>query len=113
MINLMMVHVWGKRLYGNISVASVCTWKTPTVISILTGVPRQRSWQTLSTLTKMLVSWVVGGIDCMKLKRKNCPSRLKGQYHDTHEGNISSIGSEAWCDRTLYVCTWFFRMIGN
>eukprot|EP00171_Calliarthron_tuberculosum_P002978 IDg2978t1 len=45
----------------------------------------------------------IGCVDGCKMKWKNCPSALKGQYHNTKEGKLATIGIEAWCDRNLYI----------
>ena len=52
-------------------------------------------------------------VDGCKLKWKNCPAALKGQYHNTKESHIATIAVEAWCDRDLYIWHWFARRCGT
>lgn len=54
-----------------------------------------------------------GAIDCMKLVWKNCPIQEKGQYHNPREGHMATIVVEAWCDRRLYVWSWFSGRAGT
>lgn len=48
-----------------------------------------------------------GAVNCMKPKWKSCPSALKGQYFDGKDRQLAVIQVEAWCDRSLYVWSWF------
>lgn len=54
-----------------------------------------------------------GCLDCMKLKWKNCPFAEKGQYHNPKEGKLATIVVEAWCDRSLYIWSWFAGRAGT
>ena len=54
-----------------------------------------------------------GSIDCMKLIWKNCPFSEKGQYHNGKEGKMATIVVEAWCDRDLYIWSWFAGRAGT
>lgn len=54
-----------------------------------------------------------GAVDCMKLHWKNCPSALKGQFHNSKEGKLATIVVEAWCDTHLYVWHWYAGRAGT
>lgn len=54
-----------------------------------------------------------GAIDCMKLIWKNCPLQEKGQYHNKKEGKMATIVAEGWCDRKLYLWSWFAGRAGT
>lgn len=56
---------------------------------------------------------VVGAIDCMKFKWKKFPSKLKGKYHSSKEGNLATIKVEAWTDHDLYRWNWFSGRCGT
>lgn len=49
----------------------------------------------------------VGAVDVMKEHFKKCPSVQKGQYHNTKDGKLATIGVEAWCDHQIYAWSWF------
>lgn len=49
----------------------------------------------------------VGSVDCCRILWKNCPTALKGQFHNPKDGKLAAISVEAWCDRDLYVWHWF------
>lgn len=49
----------------------------------------------------------IGCVDGGKMKWKNCPHALKGQYHNKNERKEATIAVEAWCDRDLYICHGF------
>lgn len=49
----------------------------------------------------------VGSVDCMKIKWKNCPRALKGQYHKPKECKLAVLSCEALDDGDLYCCHWF------
>lgn len=55
----------------------------------------------------------VGAIDCCKIKWKNCPYSLKGQYHSLKDGHLATIQVEAWCDHDLYIWHWFAGRCGT
>lgn len=44
----------------------------------------------------------VGAVDLIKLKWKNCPFTLKGQYHNSHDGHLETVQVEAWAGNDLY-----------
>lgn len=48
----------------------------------------------------------VGCVDCCKLVWKNCPTALKGQYHNSKDGKLATISVEAWSDGDLYIWHW-------
>lgn len=52
-------------------------------------------------------SGCIGCIGRSKLIWKNCPFALKGQFHNSENGNLATIPVEAWCDRDLFVWHWY------
>ena len=49
----------------------------------------------------------IGCVDTMKIKWKNCPKVLKGQFHNPKDGKLAALSCEAWTDRNLFCWHWF------
>lgn len=49
----------------------------------------------------------------MKLVLKNCAIAGKGQYHSPQDGKLATVIAEAWCDRRLYIWSWFRKLAGK
>ena len=48
----------------------------------------------------------IGSVDCMKIKWKNTPKELKGQFHNPKDGKLGVLTVEAWADHRLFCWHW-------